>query len=282
MALAYPTFDRTEYACLHPNLCVIDYALKLKALDQEIEGHRKAVEEATTSARTQGKNLLKTLSEELSTLREASPPEVIKRYVEAYRGSLTSQYPHIGDQRRSYLIRLHDEFSTFNKDALEKFFKEHFKDEYAESTDLSKAKQAANGRLTAALDKRKRILETAATDIYRDGEAPKEWRHVRQSGDGMAAEYVTSVIIESFVKDWKQRCVLFECPVTIAGYGIHTLPEERKRIWSDAYKRLGLDKLTKRPTFAFLVSPPEMETMVAPKAMRGIKDNNTEEKTEGG
>ena len=128
-------------------------------------------------------------------------------------------------------------FCTFDEAAYDKMVNEVFgKDDSLGKTrtEALKARNKAGAEFKAAMLKYAPCF--ADTSFLAGCEKGREYRR--------AYEEATRV-----VSTWRNRARQFDTPVTIECMAIHTLPEDTKKVWSEAYRSLGFDSLPKRPIY---------------------------------
>lgn len=59
-----------------------------------------------------------------------------------------------------------------------------------------------------------------------------------------------------FLHKWRNRAPLFDCPVTIYGYSIDTLPDGLQKVWREAYNLLKLGERKKYVRYQWQKHPP--------------------------
>ena len=243
----YPTFDRTEYNCLNPDLSAVDYWVKLNAVMdkmEEAEAERNALLTHDVTRREQVKKAilsgLPTPKDRVATLRQLVE--------EAMRLSVR---PGVSTGQASQnLINTRYYFSDFDAEDFEEVWVEAFGNE-----DVSKKLSSIEGRM-GGLTKQLQTVRNSLAQCFVDGTYPRRWRNHVLTEDATPEErnLYGSMIVTNFIGDWSQRAKLFSVPVTVYWVSIRSLDSSRSGTWMAAYEKLGLQNKPKSPYYAAIES----------------------------
>lgn len=238
----YPTFDRTEYNCLNPDLSAVDYWLRLNAVKDKIDEAQEEKSKVLTDDVTRREQVRKALTAGLPSPKDRV--DTLKHLVsEALR--LSSQPGVSAGQVSQNLINIRYQFSEFDVKDFNKVW-----DEAYGSEDLSKKISSIEGRM-GGLTKQLQSVRATLPQCFVGGEYPRRWRSHVLTEDATPEEQVFygSLIVTNFIGDWSKRARLFAVPVTVYGVSIRSLDTHHHNIWMTAYEHLGLSKLPKSPYY---------------------------------
>lgn len=261
--LTYPPYKPGDYNCLSPDLQIVDFALEVERLEQAIATSEKAVTDAkrlheTSFAAVQDAVLddvarkLLDIDSEARRVAAARALADVKRALKPPRNMANFQTRQRGVNS---LIELYARFDAkaFVADV------KHYIDQSGEvdySGQVAK-EQGKLGSLTAKLNKHWKGM----AKCFLDETLPQQWREFRVVAPVDQAEErqrqfvgIAQTIVRSFLRDWRERAPLFECPVDVNGIAIHTLPAHRRTQWAKAYEQLSLGDLPRRVIFKYRTS----------------------------
>lgn len=192
--------------------------------------------------------------------------------VDRYRTTMRGPFDVAAKERREHalnqVLRLYGQFdvASFEEDC------DLLAIERGEDTNAQKAMASLHGKIGQTTRKINGIREDVLRCFH---EVPVRWRTYRRKPDKKQELEMADRIVRHFASDWRTRAPLFEVPVTVTGYAIHTLPSHKRRVAEEAYNLLELGALRKRPYYKFHVShEPEIEASQAPHEMFNPKERD--------
>lgn len=214
-------YNNSEFVYIKPSLTCVRWYLELKRIDENIENHIREIEALKQSPEMLIEELYSWV---LKRSQELTSPTDITESLDAIRRTLKkgggmSASAKIAAQQ--YLYELLLPFCQFD----EKAFTEAFRTAYP-----------ANG-LSNTIKQKELALEKFRKQ--RDIHLAKAKEHVLDNVKQPAT------LISKYVSTWRSRVSSYDAPVTIDGVAIHTLPKETRKIYEDAYKAMGFDKVPK-------------------------------------
>lgn len=276
--LKYPPYDSSEYNCLKCPEAATDFYLRLEELENnraDLDLQRKELEDRSKSS--------------LLAIKEAVVAD-ISRFLgdqdpERRRNQLGRLLPNLktclergpGLMRarlRSASLEVLRHYATLDVEVFQQDI-----DTFIEDTDDGKSLRDSLRKL----DGRRGYAESQITNHWKGYEslfhqvpiAWRDWKFAVSTAEGPEKETAVAKerrnmaerIIRTFVRDWKERAVFFEDPMTVTGVAIHSLPDEKRRTWLAAYDKLGLRSLPKRPYFQAIMLPQRPKTKDKPAAV---------------
>lgn len=268
--LKYPTFSKSEYDCLNPNLYVVEFMLKLEQLETDKSladlQHQNAVSRNTRSLNSVKHALLNTI-----VSQDMYNPETRQHYLRTRLSEFaeTVDQPNRYDnkvKRRRIAQDVKEVYAGLKVDLFEKDFAEISGAQGDEEcAALLKEAEKVHHSVSRSMETHWKKL----SKCFVAGRLPTMFRGQKalNTGDvdhqeldqlGMAQR-----VVRAFMADWRARSPLFEVPVSVHGVGIHTMPPANRLVWSQAYDKMQLGKLKKRPVYQFLTEP---KTALLPSA----------------
>lgn len=109
-------------------------------------------------------------------------------------------------------------------------------------------------RLTALTDSKKRgekkIEKHRAKVLDTFVEIPEKFNGNNRPDDEKQLVQYCINIVSTFITLWRERCKMFDVPVSHKGIAIHTIPLPLGAVWSGAYDKLEFTKLPHRAVYA--------------------------------
>lgn len=273
--LKYPNFSHSEYACVSPNLKIVDFIMEL----EEIEKQSKIweAERARLNAQygCEGHSLMVFLQNRVLEHRDKVAEEDrtlgLKRQVEKFRQVMKMPAAYSNEVRINSIVgELLYLYGSFNNEQFEKDLNDLLADEIEKVGDLEKQYSTVNGHIGQWKRKFNALWKNVG-DVFKDGLLPKHFR-LRTSGPHCSEIEIAEAVIKSFAKDWRERCRKFDRPVTITGIEISSMPEDQRKTWMDAYNKLDLGnkvKYPKKAIFAALKSKDKTPLYTENKSLPG-------------
>lgn len=252
MPLRSDKYDINRFDCLNPDLSGVRAMLTVQDAERQITDKRSQIQ-ALKGRAPSGESLMSeielaikgylipihTQAERIAMLREATGvvQTAIKRQLDGIPES--ELLPATGA-----ILGLYTQFDVQQ-------FRSDFKSAFGTVPDSDPAAEieALNDQI---VELQEQIGETWPDDanrisgFFRGCRIPQIWYSFRVSPRFTEID-VARVIIEAFIREWRQRAPLFGPPVTITGTDIRTLPESIGRNWRELYGFMGLADLQKAP-----------------------------------
>lgn len=242
---SYPPYKRNAFQHVAKSLSIVDYFLVCEACEKEYRAAAAAFEDADHKYQRSAGAACATFKEYLKTSSSAAdgnttlPTDIFKdalRKVEYARTVGDRDAAIVSKNMREAAVACLPIFFKFDEKKFEQFRALVDKDNNVSEDRTEKLKirnQAAGKFKSAMLD-----YKNCFTDFgFMEGcEKGREYRRAYEEAS-------------RFCNTWKQRVRQFEVPVTIECTAINTLPEETKQLWMSSYKKLGLDKLIRKPQY---------------------------------
>jgi hypothetical protein len=240
---------------LDNSLVAVDWLLKLEELEQKKTETERSIRDLRLSRLPSNNEIQIALFDVLVTgTRERSQDERLRRmasFVTVLEEALTSNYAarllklgQVGPELREIY-----NYYGFSRAA------EDFKALNRPDNSVSIDKQISE--LENEVKKIDRQLEGHRGNVLRcfcGGSLPRtlgETLHDAETAlhSGRPMDEVGELILRKFGRDWRQRAVLFAEPVSIHGTSIASMTPDRRKIWLNAYGKMGLEANLKTPYF---------------------------------
>jgi len=277
MALAYPVFDRDDYNPLSPDLSGPLAMLKRQSMEVEIAAMESEIHRVLKSPPS-GMSLFSLIENFIVEILKDCPSNADERIAHIHmtckdlqESFHKSQLYGMDVSRRDihfYCTRLIFSYCVFDIDRFEEDFRQLF-DKDVKSGGSSVEELKANV-LTMYKKATHEFTPAKCRKYFRLGRVPKTWRGY--SCESVGEIELTERIMRDFLKDYRYRSQQFDIPVTVTGVAIHTLNAKYRSVWSKLYKKMGLDKLKKKPVFQWLSGGGEAdeETSELPEPFQGV------------
>jgi hypothetical protein len=241
----YAPYRRGQFLHVNKDLQIVPYWLACNAAEQDYNKANNAFLAADDIYSRSSKaacNELKAKLRELVTpdASQVKPEDVFavaekkaEHALTTARGDRTLSQKYLREAAMACL----PVFCTFDEAAFDKMVLETFGkgDPLSKTrTDALQARNKTGAEFKAAMLKYKDVFNDLS--FMAGCEKGREYRRAYEEAN-------------RFVSVWKQRAKQFECPVTIECVAIHTLPEDLKLVWSEAYRSLGFDSLQRKPAY---------------------------------
>lgn len=275
MALKYPSFDTSEYNCVNPDLSIVDFILKLEEAEEQLKIHEAHKAKLNAQYGTEGHSLMVFLQnrilEHRDKISEEKRKQKLHHQVEQFRRCMKYPSSFANNVKINSIVgELQYLYGSFNNELFEAELNELLADEIAAVGDLDKIYSTVNGHI-GQWRKKLNILWKNVHKIFKDEQLPKHFG-IRTSTPYCTEMEIAESVIRSFAKDWRNRACKFDRPVSIYGTDINTMPKERKKLWWEAYQKLGLhdeQRYPKRPIYAALKSKEKDPMYVENKNLTG-------------
>lgn len=241
----YPPYKRGSFLHVNKDLSVVPYWLACSVAEKEYNQANSvflAADDIYSRSPKAACNELKAKLLELVGASETSlkPQDVFQIAVKKSEHALTTARGNAAMAQR-YLreaaMACMPIFCSFNEAAYDKMTAEIF----GKDDPLAKARNdALKARNKAGADFKNVMLKYSGCFVdlgFLTGcEKGREYRRVYEEASRV-------------VSTWRNRARQFDVPVTLECVAINTLPEETKKVWSEAYRALGFDSLKKQPQY---------------------------------
>lgn len=240
----YPPYKRGSFLHVSKDLSIVPYWLECNAAEQVYNTANSAYLAAddvyTQSPKAACNELKAKLRELVMDSGTVKHTDVLQVAVKKSEHALTTARGNAGLSQkylREAAMACLPVFCTFDEAAYDKMVTEIF----GKEDPLGKARsEAIKVRNKAGTDFKTAMLKynKCFSDLkFLEGcEKGREYRR--------AYEEACRV-----VSTWRNRAKQFDVPVTIECVAINTLPEDTKKVWSEAYRALGFDSLQKKPMY---------------------------------
>lgn len=261
--LKYPTFSSREFDCMAPNLAIVDFWITLEELEQALRDAERQRDELIRQRRTSysaAADRLEQLASRAAAEWFANPvddrSELLRSLLDKSKRCLLSGGLELKLQEDDIAKALRILYGRFNRpefaNDLEKLL-----DSIGETVPDENDIASGHGRIGSVTAKLNQHWQTVL-QVFKDETAPLTWKEQRlsreEAADPVKARRVAEDFVRSFIKTWRERCVLFPEPVTHSGVLIASMPQSRRQVWDLAYKKLGFDALPMRSYFQPLTS----------------------------
>lgn len=237
MATVYPKFPRGDFAHIDKNLGVVAYYLESKkqhdlmvVAKQQHEALLDRVSKSRPAMYKAIRDRLKELVTPQKGFEYTKPGDALEAASDRMRG-ISGSADMKRKAIRDILSPLLPLFFKFDEEAMDKAaaaILEEDKEMGKELTKLSGTRGAVTGRFNTAVKN--------YVGVFSD---PNFVRGATEQDKGVFAFEAAC----RFVDVWRQRARMFLTPVTIEGTAINTLPPESRKVWLDAYNKLGFSDL---------------------------------------
>ncbi len=248
MPLQRPNFDVHKYDCLKPDLSGVRAFVGAEDINRQIE-LKLASKDALLRAPPQGGDLLNSLIADIKglTLAHRNRPARMKALCDEYQAACAKgKALAAADGRKAQSLRaIVSMYAAFN----EVEFRREFNKEFGEAgPGIAAAVQAIEEDIAKLQEAAKEAWPSDPEVLcvyFRNETIPERWREygIRDTFSDCS---MATMIMESFLRDWRDRSARFGPPVTINGLLIKSLPTKMQQTWQELYGFLRLGELPKR------------------------------------
>jgi hypothetical protein len=260
--LKYPPFNNSDYACLKSPLTAAEFCLKLEALEDRkasLELERQQVEaQSKCSLLSVKESVLNDVASIIRTCDQEQRRVELGGHLMNLKTCL-SRGGIANDRRRHSSAEILRLYARFDVDAFAADL-----DHYIAASGDGQGLRESLQKITGSIGRATREINAhweKVEDLFHT--IPLNWRDHRVGVPEHSPEREQALqrerrrmaerILRAFVRDWRDRAGMFEVPVTVNGIAIHTLPAHRRADAQQAYEKLQLGQIPKKPCYKFIV-----------------------------
>jgi hypothetical protein len=251
-----------EYSLLCPSLYVVGHVLQQEKLENEIAEQELEViqcQRGASQADTSVKHaILDTIAKALPERDPAIRQTVFRKLLNDFRETTATPGDLASRQKRERISgQIMELYGGLKTDLFEADF-----GAVANTGDdktLADALGASRKRLESLKVKleghRKNLAKCFARGLPEEWKGHRIVKTVDTEKFKQDQKQLADRIVRAFAADWRSRAPLFQEPVSVHGTAIRSMTTERKAVWSDAYDRMKLGELKKRPVYSPIIEP---------------------------